>query len=157
MDATFQQQTNYKAQRCEMETTSPAVLKDTVAQTGVPNEFSSEDSGLEEACIEIQLDYMVADGLSCDEEDEAILAFLRKSSGQRTLPEFDFTLKKSPDCNTVMTMTNSTSVSAPEPSRGKRQRTLQDFGFIAKRKKQWYGMRKFAHACMTCACMCVYV
>ena len=56
MDATFQQQTNYKAQRCEMETTSPAVLKDTVAQTGVPNEFSSEQSELEQACIEIHLD-----------------------------------------------------------------------------------------------------
>ena len=105
----------------------------------------------------MQLDYMVADGLPCDKEDEEILAFSRKRSGQRTLLEFDFTSKKSPHCNTVMTMTNSTSVSAPEPPRGKRQSTLQDFGFIPKRENSMAEMRKFARACMTCVCMCAYV
>ena len=144
MDATCQRQTNYKAQHREMEIGSPAALKDTVTQNGVPNEFSSEESELEGACLEMHLDYMIADGLLCDKEDKEILDFGRKRSTQRTLSEFEFTLKKSPGCKPVMTMTNSTSVSASEPPRGKRQSTLQDFGFIPKRKNSVAKIRKLA-------------
>ena len=144
MDATCQRQTSYKAQHCEMETGSPAALKDTVTQTGVPNEFSSEEAESEKASLDMHLDYMIGDGVLCDEEDKEILDFGRKRSTQRTLPEFEFTMKKSPDCEPVTTMTNSNSVAASEPLRSKRQSTLQDFGFIPKRKNSVAKIRKLA-------------
>ena len=124
---------NTNAHCREKEMASPDSIMDTFTQTEAPIGLSVEDPIVDDTCIETQLDCMIADGLLCDEEDEAILAFVRRNSRQRTLREFNFTLKKSSSCDSFTISKNCISVRVPEPSRAKRQSTLREFGFILKK------------------------
>ena len=93
---------NTNAHLREKENASPDLIIDTFTQTEAPIGLSVEDPIVDSTCIETQLDCMIADGLLCDEEDEAILAFVRRNSRQRTLREFKYTLMKKSSCDSFM-------------------------------------------------------
>ena len=110
-------------------------IMDTFTQTEASIGVSVEDPLVDDTCIEPQLDCMIADGLLCDEENEAILALWRYPR-QRSLHEFNFTLKKSSSCDSFTILKHCISVRVPDRSRAKRQSTLREFGFIFKAKRQ---------------------
>ena len=109
---------NTKAHLCENEKASLDPIIDTFTQTEDPISIGAEDPIVDDTCIETQLDFMIGDGLLCDEEDEAIVAFVRRSSKQRTLGMYGFTAS-------TKSISTRRSIRFSELSRAKRQSTLR--------------------------------